>query len=223
MTESCPRIALIHALAHSVEPINEAMARDWPEATRMNLLDDSLSADLAAGAGLDAFMHERFQRLAQYAIDCGSVAILFTCSAFGPCIEQVAKRHAPIPVLKPNEAMVADAAALGLRVGLVATFAPTLQSMPPEFPAGVQLEGFLAEGALAALNEGDAQRHDALIAQAAMEAKRRGCGVIALAQFSMARAQARVAAETGSPVLTTVDSAVRALKRLVMPDSIRHP
>jgi len=213
MTQSRPRVALIHALAHSVAPINEAMARDWPEATRMNLLDDSLSADLSSGMGLDAFMHERFQRLAQYAIDCGSDAILFTCSAFGPCIERVAKRHAPIPVLKPNEAMVADAAALGLRVGLIATFAPTLQSMPPEFPAGVQLEGFLAEGALAALNEGDALRHDALIAQAAMKAARRGCGAIALAQFSMARAQARVAAETGLPVLTTVDSAVRALKR----------
>ena len=64
------RIALIHALAHSVAPINEAFARDWPEAVRMNLLDDSLSADLArSGRGLDAAMHERFQRLAQYAVD----------------------------------------------------------------------------------------------------------------------------------------------------------
>lgn len=213
MNQPRPRIALIHALAHSVTPINEAMARDWPQATRMNLLDDSLSADLAAGAGLDAAMHERFQRLAQYAVDCGSDAILFTCSAFGPCIEQVAARLAPVPVLKPNEAMVGDAAALGVRVGLIATFAPTLQSMPPEFPAGVHLECVLAEGALAALNEGDAQRHDALIAQVAIEARRRGCGVIALAQFSMARAKAHVAAETGLPVLTTVDSAVLALKR----------
>lgn len=207
------RIALIHALAHSMAPVNQAMARDWPEATRMNLLDDSLSADLAAGAGLDAAMHQRFQRLAQYAVDCGSDAILFTCSAFGPCIERVAELQAPLPVLKPNEAMVADAVATGLRVGLVATFAPTLDSMPPEFPAGTQLECILANGALAALNEGDAQQHDALIVRAALEAKRRGCRVVALAQFSMARAQARVAAETGLPVLTTVDSAVRALKR----------
>jgi Asp/Glu/hydantoin racemase len=207
-----PRIALIHALAHSMAPINEAMARDWPEATRMNVLDDSLSADLAAGAGLDAAMLQRFQRLAQYAVDCGSDAILFTCSAFGPCIERVAELQAPLPVLKPNEAMVADAVATGLRVGLIATFAPTLDSMPLEFPSGTQLECILASGALAALNEGDAQQHDALIAQVALEAKRRDCGVVALAQFSMARAQARVAAETGLPVLTTVDSAVRALK-----------
>ena len=31
------RIALIHALSHSVAPINEALARDWPQARRMNL------------------------------------------------------------------------------------------------------------------------------------------------------------------------------------------
>lgn len=209
-----PRVALIHALAHSVAPINEAFARDWPEASRMNLLDDSLSADLAAsGRGLDAFMYERFARLAQYAVDCGSDAILFTCSAFGPCIEAVARQHPTLPVLKPNEAMIADAVASGQRIGLVATFGPTLEAMPPEFPAGVTPECILAAGALQALDAGQLETHDALIADAALELARRGAGVIALAQFSMARAQALVAQRTGLPVLTTVDSALRALHR----------
>src|SRR6476620_9437668 len=113
------RIALIHALTHSVAPINEALERDWPATTRMNLIDDSLSADLARGGrGLDEAMHERFQRLAQYAVDTGAQGILFTCSAFGPCIEAVARRHADIPVLKPNEAMVAEAAAGEGKLGL---------------------------------------------------------------------------------------------------------
>lgn len=208
-----PRIALIHALQHSIAPINEAMARDWPQATRMNLVDDSLSADLAVSGNLDAAMHERFQQLAQYAFDCGSDAILFTCSAFGPCIEAVARKHSPKPVLKPNEAMVDAAAATGLHVGLVASFEATLRSMPPEFPTSVPLECFFAPGALAALNKGDVEQHDELVVQAAQEAVRRGCGVIALAQFSMARAQAKVAAATGLPVLTTVDSSVAMLKR----------
>jgi len=213
MTSNVPRIALIHALPHSIAPINEAMARDWPQALRMNLMDDSLSADLAAGGGLNAAMHQRFQRLAQYAVESGSQAILFTCSAFGPCIEAVARKHAPLPVLKPNEAMITDAAATGLRVGLVASFAPTLESMRPEFPAEVELECALAAGALEALNAGDTARHDDLICQAALELARRGCGVIALAQFSMARTRSQVAAQTALPVLTTVDSAVIALKQ----------
>lgn len=208
-----PRIALIHALAHSVAPINEAFARDWPVAGRMNLLDDSLSADLARnGRGLDAAMHERFARLAQYAVDTGAEGILFTCSAFGPCIEAVARTHAPMPVLKPNEAMIAEAAQGEGTLGIIATFAGTLQSMPPEFPSHVPLLTGLAEGALDALDAGDTQRHDALIVAEALSLREKGCTRIALAQFSMARARAACEAATGLPVLTTVDSAVRALK-----------
>ncbi|MGJ7520391.1 aspartate/glutamate racemase family protein [Variovorax sp. LT1P1] len=207
------RIALIHALAHSVDPINTAFVRDWPQAQRMNLLDDSLSADLARnGQGLDAAMHERFQRLAQYAVDAGAQGILFTCSAFGPCIEAVARRHASMPVLKPNEAMLAEAAAGRGTLGLISTFAPTLVSMPPEFPEGIVLQTALAEGALDALNRGDGATHDALIAEQALALKARGCERIALAQFSMARARTACEAATGLTVLTTVDSAVRALR-----------
>ena len=207
------RIALIHALSHSVAPINAAFARDWPDAQLMNLLDDSLSADLARGGrGLDEAMHERFLRLAQYAVDTGAMGILFTCSAFGSCIEAVARRHAGMPVLKPNEAMIAEAAAGIGKLGLIATFQPTLDSMPPEFPAGVDLELALAEGALDALNAGDAARHDALIAQQASALRDKGCNRIALAQFSMARARAVCESAARLPVLTTVDSAVRALR-----------
>ena len=208
------RIALIHALSHSVAPINEAFERDWPEAVRMNLLDDSLSADLARGGkGLDDVMHERFQRLAQYAVDTGARGILFTCSAFGPCIEAVARRHAGLPVLKPNEAMIEEVAQGQGRLGLIATFAPTLASMPAEFPQGTLLELALAEGALDALNAGDTQRHDALIAEQAAALRERGCTRLALAQFSMARARAACEAASDLPVLTTVDSAVKALRR----------
>jgi len=208
------RLALIHALAHSVAPINEALARDWPQAERMNLLDDSLSADLAAhGGGLDESMHARFHALADYAVGTGAQGILFTCSAFGPCIEAVARRHADRPVLKPNEAMVEEAAGSGKRVGLVSSFPPTLASMPAEFPPGVELLTELAEGALEALDRGDTAVHDRLVIEAARRAVARGAGVIALAQFSMARARDPVAAACRLPVLTTVDSAVHALRR----------
>ncbi len=211
------RIALIHALAHSVAPINEAMARDWPEALRMNLLDDSLSADLAReGRGLDSAMHARFEALTAYAESTGVQGILFTCSAFGPCIEAAAARRPHLPVLKPNEAMVDEAVAraAGAPIGLIATFGPTLKSMPPEFPAGVVLHTALAEGALDALNAGDTAEHDARAVAAALNLKAQGCAVIALAQFSLARAAGAVQAATGLPVLTTPDSAIRKLRRL---------
>jgi len=207
------RIALIHALRHSPPPIEAAFARGWPEPVLMNLLDDSLSADLARDGALTPRMTERFLTLSRYAAGTGADGILFTCSAFGPCIEAVARELAPMPVLKPNEAMIEEACAAGKRIGLLATFQPTLDSMPPEFPAGVTVVPKLIEGGLAALDRGDLAEHDRLAAEAAKDL--RDCDVIALAQFSLARAAPQVAAATGKPVFTTPDSAVRKLKRLL--------
>jgi hypothetical protein len=213
------RIALIHALKHSIAPIEAAFAEAWPRARLANLLDDSLSADLAREGALTEAMTERFLTLARYAARCGADGILFTCSAFGPCIEACARDLAPLPVLKPNEAMIEEALALAGptgRVGLMATFAPTLASMPAEFAAaapGMTLVPCLAAAALAALDRGDGPEHDRAAAAAAAAIAQ--CDAIALAQFSLARAAAVIADVTGRPVLTTPDSAVRKLKRLL--------
>jgi Asp/Glu/Hydantoin racemase len=205
------RIALVHALKHSIVPIEAAFASLWPEARLMNLLDDSLSADVARDGKITDAMTERFLRLGRYAKGAGADAILFTCSAFGACIEAVAREQAPMPVLKPNEAMIEQAIGKGRRIGLLSTFAPTLVSMPPEFPGSVVIVPKLAEGALAALDRGDRAEHDRLVAEAAKDL--RDCDLIALAQYSMAPAASLVAEASGRPVVTTPDSAVLKLKR----------
>ena len=204
------RIALVHALKHSIVPIEASFAKLWPDAKLMNLLDDSLSADLARDGRLTDAMTERFLSIGRYVTGTGSDAILFTCSAFGPCIEAVAREHAPMPVLKPNEAMIEQAVKQGRKIGLLSTFPPTLASMPREFPSSVEIVPKLAEGALAALDRGDRAEHDWIVTEASKEL--RGCDVVALAQYSMAPAAALVAEATGRPVLTTPDSAVAKLK-----------
>jgi len=179
----------------------------------MNLLDDSLSADLARDGKLTDAMTERFLSIGRYAASTGTDGILFTCSAFGPCIEAVAGERAPMPVLKPNEAMIEEAVKAGPKVGLLSSFPPTLASMPREFPASIQLTPKLAEGAMAALDRGDRAEHDRLVVEASKDL--RDCDVIALAQYSMAPAAEKVAQATGRPVLTTPDSAVMKLKRML--------
>ena len=207
------RIAIIHALRHSPPPIEAAFREAWPEASLMNLLDDSLSADLAREGRLTEAMTARFLALARYAAGTGARGILFSCSAFGPCIEACARDLAPLPVLKPNEAAIEEAVGMGRRIGLLATFPATLASMPPEFPPGVEVVPCLAEGALAALDAGDVATHDRLAAEAAVAL--RGCDVVLLGQFSLARAASLVAEATGRTVLTTPDSAVRKLQRVL--------
>ncbi len=208
------RIALIHALRHSPGPIAAAFAELWPEPTLMNLLDDSLSTDLARDGALKPAMTARFLKLGDYAVSTGADAILFTCSAFGPCIDAVKRAHPGMPVLKPNEAMIEEALALDGTIGLMASFAPTLASMPAEFPEGMKLSLKLIEGALPALDAGDGPTHDALAAKAALELI--ACDTIALAQFSLARAATAITAATGRPVLTTPHSAVKKLRKLLV-------
>lgn len=207
------RIALIHALRHSPPPIEAAFRSLWPEARLMNLLDDSLASDLASDGELTPVMTQRFLDLAAYSRRTGADAILFTCSAFGSCIDAVKEANPGLPILKPNEAMIEEASRFGTHIGLMATFAPTLQSMPPEFPAGISLTPKLIEGALAALDGGDPDQHDDLAAETARDLA--NCDAIALAQFSLARAADRIRATIGLPVLTTPDSAVRKLRALL--------
>jgi hypothetical protein len=207
------RIALIHALKHSIVPIEASFAKLWPDARLMSLLDDSLSADLSRDGRLTDEMTDRFFWIGRYVASTGADAILFTCSAFGPCIEAVARAHTPMPVLKPNEAMIEQATALGRKIGLLSTFPPTLVSMPPEFPASVEIVPKLAEGALTALDRGDRAEHDRLVTEASRSLL--DCDLIALAQYSMAPAASLVAEASGRPVLTTPDSAVLKFKELL--------
>jgi Asp/Glu/hydantoin racemase len=212
-----PRIALIHATPVAIEPIRAAFASGWPQARTSNLLDDSLSADLAAEGCLNERMIRRFVDLARYCAECGANAILFTCSAFGPAIE-AARQSVAIPVLKPNEAMFDEALEAGNKVGLLSTFEPSIASMVREFEdeaarrsARISIRAYNVPEAMAALQRGDAGAHDRLIAQACGQF--RDCDVLMLAQFSMARAADCLPRSPGQRLLTSPHSAVARLKR----------
>ena len=217
------RIALIHALEQSVLPTRRAFAALWPEATIFDLLDTSLSADHAHIGVLDAAMMGRFASLGAYARGTSGLggrtsAILFTCSAFGPAIEEV-KARLDVPVLRPNEAAFEHALARGNRIGLVVTFPPSLAPLRAELEAmaearhqQISIEPRIAPGALAALSAGHEAEHDRLIAEASRDLD---VDVIILGQFSMARAQQAVAALNPALVLTTPDSAVEKLRQML--------
>ncbi|WP_436112839.1 hypothetical protein [Neorhizobium tomejilense] len=64
--------------------------------------------------------------------------------------------------------MIDDASKAGQRIGLIATFAPTLQTLPGEFPSSVRLKTAYADGALAALDRGDGEAHVQIVVDAAL-------------------------------------------------------
>ena len=214
-----PRIALIHATPVAIEPIVNAFRRLWPEARTTSLLEDSLAPDLAAAGRITDAIIERFVALARYAHACGADAVLFTCSAFGPAIE-AAQAALPIPVLKPNEAMFNEALTAGTRIGLLATFAPSVPALKSELEQmarrrhlKIAISTLTVPSALKALHAGQADEHDRIIAQAVEDIG--PCDALILGQFSMASAAALIPDRPGRRVLTSPTSAVMQLKRVL--------
>lgn len=218
-----PRVTLIHAVQVAMQPVEQAFRTHWPAAEIVHLLDDSLSPDRARDNELSPELHARINCLADYAVASGTDAILYTCSAFGAAIEDAAMRLR-VPVLKPNESMFEAALLAGKRIGMLATFAPSVDSMDEEFRALAARRGVSASivtlvvpDAMAALKAGDVERHNALLAAA--EPGLEGCDCILLAHFSTARALAAVQAVSSCPVLTSPGSAVRKLQLLTAGDA----
>jgi hypothetical protein len=210
------RIALIHAVTVAVDPVKAAFAELWPNAETVNILDDSLSGDRAKDSDLTVAMHDRIGALGDYALSTGCDGVLFTCSAFGGAIEALSRR-VKTPVLKPNEAMFDDALSMGERIGMLATFGPSVAGMEAEFAeqsrargSQARLKTILVDGAIDALKGGDAKTHNELVAAAV---DRLGdVDAVMLAHFSTSRAFAAVSERIRKPVLTSPRSAVLALR-----------
>ena len=214
-----PRIALIHAVSVAIAPVHEAFRQLWPEAECVDILDTSLSRDRERDGRLTETMTGRFLLLARYAEDHGAAGILFTCSAFGEAIEAAAAQ-AKVPVLKPNEAMFEAALAAGKRLGMLATFQPSVAGMEAEFrdiagaaKSQATLDSFCVPGAMKALQEGDGAEHDQLVAIAAPRFADRDA--VLLAHFSTSRAAAAVKAAVRCPVLSAPGAAVQKLKGMI--------
>ena len=213
------RIALIHAVTVAMAPVHEAFARLWPEAECTDLLDTALSVDRERDGELTPAMTRRIATLAEYAAGTGAAGVLFTCSAFGEAIEAAASASR-VPVLKPNEAMFEAALGVGSRIGMLATFGPSVAGMEEEFRqlaaerrSPATIETVCVDAAMSTLRAGDSAAHDRLLAEAAPRLA--ACDAVLLAHFSTSRAEAAVRAALPCLILTAPGAAVTRLKALV--------
>lgn len=212
-----PRIALIHATVVSMDPTEKAFADLWPPADTFHLLDSSLSTDRAAAGTLTDDLSKRIIGMAEYAAARNVDGILYCCSAFGPAIEAAANAS-PVPVLKPNEAMFESALDIGGELVMLVTFKDSIASMEREFAdmkaargSDATLRSVLVEGAREAIDRGDAETHNRLIAEAG--ARVGDCSALLLAHFSMDRARAVVAEIVDVPVLSPPSESVAHLSK----------
>lgn len=186
-----PTLVLIHTVSPLVAVFNALCAEIVPDARLLHILDEPLLERIRGRGGL---LPEDAARLDQHvaaAESVGACAVLVTCSAVSPAVDDLQPRA--FPIFKIDSAMVAEAVRLGSTIGVLATNPTTLQPTQSLLQAAagaagknIQVELRLVEGALQALMRADAPAHDRLVLDALSELAPRA-DVVVLAQASMAR------------------------------------
>lgn len=185
-------LALIHTSATLVPVFAQLCKAKLPQVDTFNIVDDSLVRAIGAKGSLTADIARRVQAYIVSAEAGGADHILVTCSSIGPAVEASAA-FCSVPVLRVDQPMADQAVRSGKRIGVIATLPTTLNPTSDlvrrrALAAGreITLVSRLCEGAFEALMQGEAQKHDALVAKALVELSSQ-VDVILLAQASMAR------------------------------------
>jgi len=206
-------IAFIHTVALLVERFRPRFEAELPGQRCFHMLDESVLQDLLRD-GPSPAITRRIASLAMLAADAGADLIVFTCSSTSPAID-VVRNLVPVPIVKIDDAMYAEAARSDGRVGLLCTARSTLEpsrSLLAEHvtAAGtrVEAEPLLVDGAFEALRAGRREEHDALVTRAALLLAERADRLV-LAQASLAHLAEPLARSTAKPVLASPEWMVR--------------
>src|SRR5919202_3388391 len=94
-----PTVALIHAVIPAMPPMRETLARELPDVRVLNLLDEGLLSEVERRGGLTSECVDRLATQVGLAVQAGASAVLLTCTAYSPVVQQVQARFPQTPVL----------------------------------------------------------------------------------------------------------------------------
>jgi Asp/Glu/hydantoin racemase len=215
------QLVLIHTISPLLDVFNKLSAELLPGVQLMHVLDEPLLERVRQRGQLAPEDSARLQTHVAVAEETGADAILVTCSTVSPCVDDV-RPQANIPVMKIDEAMIAEAVATGTRIGVVATnvttLEPTRQLLEAQAEVAakeIEVELVLVENALSALLSGDGTTHDNLVKKAVLELADQ-VDVVVLAQASMARVLDVIPeAKRPVPILSSPHLALERVRKLL--------
>ena len=214
-------LTFIHTVA-SLPPTFERLAHDLdPDLEIRHITDESLLADAIEAGAVPAATEERLAGRVRTALEEGADLVVVTCSSMGGVTQAIAAREG-WPLERIDVAMADRAVELGPRIAVIATLPSALEPTTALVRARAEARGKaielvprLAEGAFAALQARDPERHDDLV-RSAIRSVLGEVDVIVLAQASMGRVIDSLGADPGAaPILVSTELGVaRVLDRL---------
>ncbi len=213
------KIVCIHTSLVTYDLLKSLFTERIPEADLLNIIDESLLAEVSANGGLTPGVIRRMHAYVLNAAGVGADLIFNQCSSVGEAFD-LALRSVATPGLKIDTAMAEKAVEAGASIAVVATVGSTVapsvgivEAAGKRAGKSVTVKPYLVDGALAMLMGGNREKHDALVREAVLKAADE-CDAVVLAQSSM-HAMAPRFADLKKPVFTSPELAVeRARKEL---------
>jgi Asp/Glu/hydantoin racemase len=207
-------LTFIHTVA-SLPPTFERLAHDLdPDLEIRHVTDESLLADAIQAGAVPSATEERLEGRVRTALEEGADLVVVTCSSMGGATQAIAEREG-WPLERIDVAMADRAVEIGRRIAVVATLPSALEPTASLVRAratargeSIELVRRLAEGAFAALQARDPERHDELVRRA-IRSVIGEVDVIVLAQASMGRVIDSLGAEAAeTPILVSTELGV---------------
>jgi aspartate/glutamate racemase len=218
MSLSKRKVAFIHTSPPAIGPLMQFYSEAAPELEITNLLDDGLLRLLSAKDFATAQ-----ERLADMIETVSSIyhaeLAMVTCSSVSKEMVEQLDRDFRLPVLKIDYPMALEAVRAGRRIGVAATFSPTLaptskllSEAAAEAGTEIELITQVSTAAYEALLSGDTNTHDRLLLDVIEQLDRQKVAAIVLAQVSMARVLPGIDGRVSVPVLSSLHTSLAAIR-----------
>jgi Asp/Glu/hydantoin racemase len=214
------KVALLHTsfvLINRDRLLLDTFVEILPEVELVHIVDDGMLREVIKSGQISPQITRRmcFYMMAAEAMEVD--AIFNTCSSLGPAFD-VAKHLVSTPSVKIDDGMAQKAVEDGEKIAVLATVPTTLsptitliKEKAAEINKTVEIKKALSKGAFALLMQGERERHDEMVSQAAQEVSK-WADTLVLAQASMTRLATRLSNETELPVLSSPRLGVLHLK-----------
>jgi len=211
-------VAFIHTSPAAIGPLMQFYGEHAPELEITNLLDDGLLRLLASGRAEAA--RKRLSEMLRDAAETYEPELaMITCSSVPREMSDSLARDFRMPVLKIDYPMARAAVRAGRRVGVAATFPPTLaptskllHDAAEEAGTEIEIVQEVEPRAYDALLANDTATHDRLLLDLIERLQERDVACVVLAQVSMARVLPLLGGRARVPVLTSLHTSLEAIR-----------
>ena len=214
------KIALIHTGFALVEVLTNLFLKIIPDIELTHIVDDSLLREVLKEGKVTKPVIERmllyFTAAEYYKVDC----IFNVCSSVGE-VADIAREKIGTPIVKIDEKMAGDAVSKAANIGVAATLQTTLdptcrliEKKAKESSRVVKIERTICPGAFEELMSGNAKKHDEIVLKGIKEMAGK-VEIVVLAQGSMARLASSLDENLARRVLTSPESGVMEVKRVL--------